>query len=90
MQENNNNQNVTYDVQVRDAALATAVILAKQPLKSFFTGRPDQQWSDSQQALFNPRLIGFSSETERTAVHKKWAEFRANQSVTSRPAEPQK
>lgn len=73
MQENNK----MWDVQVRDAALAAAILLTKQELKTYFTGRPEQSVSDPQQIFFNPRLIGFQSETDREAVQKKWAAWRA-------------
>ena len=73
MQENK----ITYDVQVRDAALATAALLSKQPLKDFFGERPNAQLTDPQQIFFNPRIIGFTEETKREVTHKKWAEYRA-------------
>ncbi len=76
---------VIYDVQVRDAALATAAILSKQPLKNFFGERPSEQVTDPQQIFFNPRIIGFTDGTKREETHKKWAEFRAKQA----PAKPE-
>lgn len=71
------NNNVIYDVQVGDAAIAAGAILTKQDLKTYFTARPDQQWTDPQQVFFNPRLIGFQNDEERAVVHKKWAEYMA-------------
>jgi hypothetical protein len=76
---------VIHEIQVRDAALATAILLTKQDLKAYFTDRPDLQSSDPQQVFYNARLIGFSSEEDRTAVHKKWADYQAKQ-----PAKEQK
>jgi hypothetical protein len=75
MQENK----TIYDVQVRDAALATAVLLSKQELKTYFGDRPNQQLTDPQQIFFNPRVIGFTDEEKRVATHKKWAEYKAQQ-----------
>jgi hypothetical protein len=87
MQENN----ITYDVQIRDAALATAAILSKQPLKDYFGERPNQQITDPQQIFFNPRVIGFMDEAQRAETHKKWAEFQARrpQSTAAAPPTPQ-
>lgn len=82
MQENK----VIYDVQVRDAALATAVLLTKQQLKSYFGERPNQQTTDPQQIFFNPRVIGFTDEEKRAETHKKWADYKAKH---ANPAEPQ-
>ena len=73
MQENK----VIYDVQVRDAALATAIILSKQELKDYFGERPNGQLTDPQQIFFNPRIIGFTEEAKRDETHKKWAEYSA-------------
>jgi hypothetical protein len=75
MQENK----IIYDVQVRDAALATAVILTKQELKTYFADRPNQPTTDPQQIFFNPRVIGFTEEAKREETHKKWAEYKAKQ-----------
>jgi hypothetical protein len=75
-----------YEVQIRDAALAAALILSKQDLKTYFIGRPDQQWTDPQQVFFNPRLIGFENDDQRTAAHKKWVEFKEQQA--NEPATP--
>jgi hypothetical protein len=82
MQENN----VVYDVQVRDAALATAVILTRQQLKGYFGERPNQQATDPQQIFFNPRAIGFTDEEKRAETHKKWNEYKAKQPAQA--AEP--
>ena len=81
MQENK----VIHDVQVRDAALATAVLLTKQQFKTYFGERPNQQTTDPQQIFFNPRVIGFTDEEKRAETHKKWADYKAKQ---PRPAEP--
>jgi hypothetical protein len=82
MQENK----VTYDVQVRDAALATAVLLTKQQLKSYFGERPNQQTTDPQQIFFNPRVIGFTDEAKRAETHKKWTDYKAKQPKPTEPA----
>jgi hypothetical protein len=84
MQENKS----IYEVQIRDAALAAAIILSKQDLKTYFVGRPDQQWTDPQQVFFNPRLIGFENDEQRTAAHKKWAEFKEKPSEAPETRKP--
>jgi hypothetical protein len=69
---------VKWVVQVRDAALATAVLLTKQDFKDYFTGRPElPAGSNLQQVFFNPRLIGFEDDQQRSAVFKKWTEYKA-------------
>lgn len=78
MQENK----TIYDVQVRDAALTTAILLSKQSLKDYFGERPNQPTSqliDPQQIFFNPRVIGFTEEAKREETHQKWAAYRAKQ-----------
>jgi hypothetical protein len=85
--------NVIHEVQVRDAALAAAVMLTKQELKSYFTGRGDLTVSEPQQVFFNPKLIGFPPEAvadgkgapgepkedPRAPAIKKWQEYKASQ-----------
>lgn len=72
MQEQNN----VYDLQLRDAALATAILLTKQDLKGYFQPRDGQDLSDPQQVLLNARLIGFQSDEARAEVFKKWVEYK--------------
>jgi hypothetical protein len=84
MQENNK----MWDVQVRDAALATAILLTKQDLKDYFTGRSQSFPTDPQQIYFNPRLIGFQNEADRTAVQNKWKEYKARQPKQDEPPAP--
>jgi hypothetical protein len=72
-----NEKKVTIEVQVRDAALATAVLLTKQEVKDYFPARDGQPLTtDPQQLFFNPRAIGFENDEERGKVHKKWTEYR--------------
>ena len=72
-----NDKKVTTEVQVRDAALATAVLLTKQEVKDYFPARDGQPLTtDPQQLFFNPRAIGFENDEERGNVHKKWTEYR--------------
>ena len=73
MQEGNN----VFDLQLRDAALATAVMLTKQDLKKYFEPREGHDLKDPQQVLLNARLIGFQSDEARAEVFKKWAEYKA-------------
>ena len=84
------NKKVTYELQVRDAALAAAVLLSKQELKAYFDGAKDQpQPSDLQQIFFNPRLIGFADEQARTAANEKWSKYRADQLKPAAEPAPQ-
>lgn len=68
-----------YDVQLRDAALAAAVILTKQDIKAYFDVPGNQSLSDPQMIFFNARVIGFASAEKRAAVFEKWAKYRAQQ-----------
>jgi hypothetical protein len=83
MQQNN----VRHDIQVRDAALAAAILLTKQDLKTFFVNRADLKSADPQQVFYNARMIGFSSDDEREGVHKKWAEYKKSRENAKQPAE---
>jgi len=83
MQENNK---VVHEVQVRDAALAAAVYLSKQDVKKFFPEAAKTAISDPQQLFFNARVIGFSSEEDREAAFKKWADLPKD----AKPAEAEK
>lgn len=68
---------VIYKIEVRDAALATALFLTKQDLKTYFPVREGQTIGDPQQVLTNPRIIGFADEAKRAETFKKWTEYRA-------------
>lgn len=67
---------IRYEVQVRDAALAAGVLLTKQELGDYFSNPPVKA-GDPQQAFLNIRTLAFSSDDERDAAHKKWAEYKA-------------
>jgi hypothetical protein len=86
------NNKVTYELQVRDTALASAVILTKQELKNYFDPQA-QQTTDLQQLIFNARLIGFTDEETRSKAFDKWAKFKASQpkgeAKADEPARPQ-
>jgi hypothetical protein len=73
------------ELQVRDAALATAILLTKQDLKTYFTGRQELASVDPRNVYFNPQLIGFEKDEDRAAVFKKWAEYKAQQPQTQQP-----
>ena len=72
------NKGVTYELQVRDTALAGAVLLSKQELKDYFDPQA-QAAGDLQQVFFNARLIGFTSDEARAKAFDKWAKYRASQ-----------
>jgi hypothetical protein len=77
---------ITYDVQIRDAALAAAVMLTKQDLKTYFAVPASQQLSDPQLIFLDARVIGFASEEKRAAVFAKWAQYKASNAVGERGA----
>jgi hypothetical protein len=70
-----------YEVQLRDAALAAAVLLTKQDIKSYFDVPANQSLSDPQRIFFDARVIGFTSAEKRSAVFQKWARYRAQQTA---------
>ena len=91
MQEGDKDNRILYEVQVRDAALATAVLLTKQQISTYFDGpQAKQPVSDLQQVYFNARLIGFSDDDKRAKVFEKWAKYKAEQpkAEPSQAAEP--
>ena len=80
---------ITYYVQLRDAALAAAVMLTRQDLKSYFDFPAGQQLGDAQMIFLNPRIVGFASDEKRAAVFAKWAKYKAaNASGEREPAGP--
>jgi hypothetical protein len=72
----------TYFIQLRDVALAAAIVLSKQDLKSYFEVPPNQPLSDPQMIFLNPRLIGFPTEEQRAAVFAKWEKHKSEQIAT--------
>jgi hypothetical protein len=71
------NNKVKYELQVRDTALASAVLLSKQELRNYFDPQV-QQITDIQQVIYNARLIGFADEESRTKAFDKWAKYKAS------------
>jgi hypothetical protein len=71
--------NVVTQLQVRDSALATAILLSKLELKDFFSLAGKPEVSDPRSILVNPSLIGFKTDAERDAVFKKWEVHKARQ-----------
>lgn len=67
---------VMVKVEVRDSALAAAVLLTKQELKSYYTIPEGQTITDPQMLLTNARIIGHSDEAKRTELFKKWSDYR--------------
>jgi hypothetical protein len=72
---------VIYTIQLRDVALATALVLAQQDLRAFFDIPRNQPFDDPQMIFLNPRLIGFSSEEKRREVFAKWEKFKAGRAA---------
>ena len=69
--------NVTTKLQVRDSALAAAILLSKQDLKDYFDLEGKPTITDPRSILVNPSLIGFKTDAEREAVFKKWEVYKA-------------
>lgn len=67
----------TYVIQLRDVALAAAVVLSKQDLRAFFEIPPNQTLTEPQMIFLNARLIGFASDEKRAAAFEKWAKYKA-------------
>jgi hypothetical protein len=68
----------TYVIQLRDVALAAAVLLSKQDLRTYFDIPREQALTDPQMIFLNARLIGFPSEEQRAVVFAKWRKNKAN------------
>jgi hypothetical protein len=68
----------TYVIQLRDVALAAAVVLSKQELRTYFDIPREQAITDPQMIFLNARWIGFSSERQRAAVFAKWRNSKAD------------
>lgn len=66
------NNNDSMEIEVRDAALATILILNKQPLRDFFPKRKKDLPDDMLETLGTPAAIGFSNEVQRETTFKKW------------------
>lgn len=69
----------SFTIQIRDVALAAALVLSKQDLKDYFDVPRNQPFSDPQMIFLNPRLIGFSSDAKRAEVFAKWEKYKAEQ-----------
>jgi hypothetical protein len=69
----------TYVIQLRDVALATAILLSKQDLRAYFDIPPNQSLTEPQMIFLNARLIGFTSDEKRSAVFARWAKYKATQ-----------
>jgi hypothetical protein len=74
-----NENETTYTMEVRDVALATALVLRKQDLRDYFEIPQNQRLDDPQMTLLNARYIGFSSEPRRAAAFAKWEKYKAEQ-----------
>jgi hypothetical protein len=77
---------VRREVQLRDSALAGAVLLTKQQLKDYFDVPETYSAQQSAGLLATTALnIGFENDDQRTAAFAKWAAYKSKQ-----PAEPMK
>lgn len=66
------NNNVTYNTQVRDSALVGILYLHKQDLRNFGFERAMADPAN----LFAPHTIGFENDEKRKVAFEKWNEFR--------------
>ena len=62
----------TLEVQIRDMALATILLINKQPLRDFFPKRKKELPDEPLEILSTPAAIGFANDNQREATHKKW------------------
>ncbi|QDU94603.1 hypothetical protein [Lignipirellula cremea] len=77
--------NVNYEAQLYDVALAAMVYLAGEDPKEFGFER----YQPNPQNVFNPGTVGFKSEEDRQTAHKKWIAFRAKQAENDEPPGPE-
>jgi len=71
----------TYVIQLRDVALAAAIVLSKQDLRTYFDLPPNEPLDDPQMIFLNARLIGFTDNSKRAAVFAKWERQRVNRTA---------
>ena len=74
-----NGEATMFTIQIRDVALATAIVLSKQDPKLYFDIPANQPVKDPQMIFLNPRFIGFSSDDRRAQVFAKWEKYKADQ-----------
>jgi hypothetical protein len=67
--------NVQYEIQIRDVALAAVLLLKKQDPKQF--GFDRIQLNDSN--VFNFGTVGFENEDKRKQAFAKYQEFKAHE-----------
>ena len=71
----------TYVIQLRDVALAAAIVLSKQDLRTYFDVPRNQALDDPQMIFLNARLIGFADNGKRAAVFAKWEQHKADRTA---------
>jgi hypothetical protein len=76
-EEAKGDEKIVYELQMRDAALAAAVILSKQNLQDYFDMPDESQNLDLSMILFNARVIGFTSDEKRAEAFAKWQKWKA-------------
>ncbi len=74
---------VRREVQVRDSALAAAVLMTRQELKDYFTFPESQIGNEPLSTAY--LTVGFENDEQRTAAFRKWDAFQAK-----KPVEPKK
>ena len=75
---------VRREIQVRDSALAAAVMMTKQELKDYFVFPENLAKAGASSNSY--LMAGFENEEQRTAAFQKWEAFKAKKSA----AEPKK
>ena len=71
----------TYVIQLRDVALAAAIVLSKQDLRAYFEVPRNQPLDDPQMIFLNARLIGFADNAKRAAVFAKWEQHKTERTA---------
>ena len=73
---------VRREVQVRDSALAAAVLMTKQELKDYFD-LPDNLPTQQAAGMLSTAYLtaGFANEEQRAAAMKKWEAFKATKAT---------
>jgi len=80
-----NGNETTYTIQLRDIALAAAILLSRQDLTAYFDIPQNQSFKDPQMIFLNPRLIGFASDAKRAEVFAKWEKYKAEGATAGLP-----
>jgi hypothetical protein len=81
---------ITKEVQVRDAALASLVMLTKQDMKDYYDEAENARVAASRRQPLQVQVIGFDVKApqKREAALKKWADYKARQKPKDPAVQP--